>query len=516
MSSIAPESQTLAGSQSLMHKIGSARSWPANLVAAAALLLFAVAWTLHGAIVESGKSLHYDLLEAYAWGQEFQLGYNQHGPFWAWIAGAWFLLFPKTNASFVLLEALNATLGLWGAWRLIGLFVKGWTRHAAALLLVATPFYTFLAFKYNANTILISLWPWTLFFFVRSLDNMSMRDAAWSGGFAAACILSKYYTAILLLTCALSLVFHPNGRRYLFSALPWIAAAIFSVLVLPHAIWALNADAPPVAYAMGLTGKGWAFAAQYAAPFLLNLVLYQGLAAGLIALAWLISRGRIAIEPCNPLPQSRRRFLAVLLLVPPVLTVIFGLAFQLKILPIMAVGIFPLMPLFLMQLAAPLDGWRSFQLAAAVAAAVTVLAVAEAPFERAALLRKAGPSVAEPRRELAARVTEIWHAETNKPLRYAGSMARYANGISFYSADHPSSLIDLTYAKSLWVTPEKIRQFGLLIACAQEDAECLGRAAGLLTGKWKKETIRIGRTAGASQTAPEAAFDIFIIPPQDG
>ncbi len=169
---------------------GSGQPWPSNLAATAGFVLFFAAWTTSEAFLEASKSLHFDLLEAFAWGQEFQLGYNQHGPFWAWIAGAWFLVFPNTNAAFVLLEALNATLGLVGAWLLIGLFARGWTRHAATLLLVATPFYTFQAYKYNANTIFLSLWPWTLFFFVKSLDNMKMRNAVLFGVFAAFSILS--------------------------------------------------------------------------------------------------------------------------------------------------------------------------------------------------------------------------------------------------------------------------------------------------------------------------------------
>ena len=174
-----------------------------------------------------------------------QLGYDKHGPFWAWIAGAWFLLFPASNSSFILLEGLNATLGLWGAWKLIGLFSKGWTRHAANLLLIATPFYTFQAYKYNANTIFLSLWPWTLFFFVKSIDSLKKRDASLFGVFAAASILSKYYAVILLATCALSLLFHPNARRYVLSPLPWITAAVFLALMLPHLLWELHADCPP-------------------------------------------------------------------------------------------------------------------------------------------------------------------------------------------------------------------------------------------------------------------------------
>ncbi len=515
MSSIAPANGAATREPGFHGRIGSVRLWPENLVAAAGLLVFLLAWALHGAIVEAGKSLHYDLLEAYAWGHEFQLGYNQHGPFWAWIAGGWFLLFPNTNASFVLLESLNATLGLLGAWLLIGLFAEGRARQAATLLLVATPFYTFFSFKYNANTIFISLWPWALYFFVKSLDNMKARDAALFGVFAAFCILSKYYAVILLLTCAISLIFHPNGRKYLFSALPWIAAAIFTVLVLPHLIWALKSDAPPVAYAMGLTGKGWLFSMGYIARFLLDVVLYHSVVAAIIFLAWLASRSGTANDRINPLPQSRRRFLSVLVLAPPLLTILFGLCFQLKVVTIMAVGIFPLVPLFLMQFAAPLDGWRLFRLAGSLAVAVTVLAVAASPLERMMAARKGGPSFTAPRRELAERVTAIWRAETNTPLRFAGGEARYANGISFYSSDHPSSLVDLTLGKALWVTPEKLRKYGLLIACEHEDADCLGKASGFLSGPWKQMSLKIGRSIGTKRT-PEVAFDIFIMPPQAG
>src|SRR5262249_32563217 len=168
------------------------RSIPQSLATPAAFLFFFGAWAIHAGITGAGKSLHHDVLEAYAWGQEFQLGYHQHGPFWAWIAGVWFLVFPKSNASFVLLDALNATLGLWGSWRLAGLFVTGPVRHAATLLLIATPFYTFLAYKYNANTIFISLWPWTLYFFIKSLDDFRARDALFFGIFSAAALLSKY------------------------------------------------------------------------------------------------------------------------------------------------------------------------------------------------------------------------------------------------------------------------------------------------------------------------------------
>jgi hypothetical protein len=154
-------------------------------------------------------------------------------------------------------------------------------------------------------------------------------------------------------------------------------------------------------------------------------------------------------------------------------------------------------------------------LAALAAVTVTGVAAAGAPYERAAIVRKAGSSVLEPRRELAVRVTGLWRSETGKPLRYAGGAARYANGIAFYSDDHPSSLVDVSYAKSLWVTPEKIRKSGLLIACGHDDQKCLSDAAGFLTANSKRSSITIARRIGTQQM-PEVVFDIFIIPPSDG
>ncbi len=501
-----------------LHGTGAlTRCWAGRgiLVAAGALLLFAAVWTAHGAIVAGPKALHFDILEAYAWGREFQLGYHKHGPFWAWIAGIWFLVFPATNTSFVVLEALNAALGLLGAWRLNGLFVKGWQRHAATLLLTLTPFYTYMAYKYNANIIFISLWPWALFYFVRSLDRMTLRDAALFGVFAAAAMLSKYYAVVLLLTCALSLAVHPNGRKYLFSALPWAAAATFSILFLPHLVWVLSNGAPTVAYALNVTGQGWLELLRAAGRFLLENGAGHILAAAAIAVAWFASKDAPVRADSGALPQGRRRFLAVLVLAPPALTILFALGFRLVIDPAAGAGVFPLAPLFLMQYAAPLDSWRCFRIAGLAAIAVLFIAVASAPVERAVLIGKGGGSVALPYRELAQQAAVLWHAEAGTPLRYVACRPPYAYAISFYSADHPSSFTNLSYGEAPWVTPAKLKQYGLLIVCAHDDGWCRETALAFLPGHWKELPLSIGHKAG-SRHMPEVRYDIFIMPPQGG
>ena len=462
--------------------------------------------------MEADRALHFDVLEAYAWGQEFQLGYSKHGPFWACVAGAWFSVFPANNTSFVALEAANATFGVLGAWLLIGCFAQGWARHAATLLLLATPFYTFQAYKYNANTIFISLWPWTLYFFVKSIDTIKQRDAAFFAIFAAAAMLSKYYAVILLATCAISLLFHPHARRYLLSPLPWIAGAVFLALTSPHLYWVLKNNAPTVAYAMNRTGNGVIASIGSAVRFLLEISLFH---LGVVAIIFMASRvpPKKIVEFARALSPSRRRFLATLVLAPPLLTVFLGLAFQVKVETIMAVGAFPLAPLFLMQFVSSLDGRRCFKLAATVAAGVTFLTLCSAPIARAVMAaNKNGPSFVFPYRELAASATGVWRSETNAPLRYVGGGNKIANALSFYSRDRPSSFIDMDYGKAPWVTPSMLRQHGLLIACAREDAGCNDRAAAFLSERSKRNTITVERALGTRQMPP-ITFDIYIIPP---
>jgi hypothetical protein len=490
-------------------------SLPQTSAPAAGFAFFFAAWALYGSLIAADRSLHHDLLEAYAWGKEFQLGYNQHPPFWAWLAGLWFLVLPNTNTSFILLSVLNTTIGLAGAWRLIGLFAHGRERNTATLLLLATPFYTFLSYKYNANIIFISLWPWTLYFFVKSLDNMRLGDSVIFSLLAAASMLSKYFAITLLLTCAVSLIFHPNARRYIASPLPYVAAGIFLLLVLPHVIWLVDGSAPPVAYAMYLTGRGWLFSLQNCVRFLAGAGLYHCIVAAIVLFSRHGSRARAEAAHKSLLVTPRDRFLAALVLGPPIFTVIFGLSFQLKISPNMAVGCFPLMPLFLMRLAGPLDLARCYRYSAWTAIAVTIAALLAVPFITAILVQRSNdPVLLEPRKELAAEVTALWRAETGLPLRFVGAATRYANAISFYSSDRPSSLIDLSYAKAPWVKPEKLAAHGLVIACEHEDIFCLAKARKFLAGGWKQRSIEIASSMRGAQ-AREYSFDVFIVPPRE-
>ena len=86
---------------------------------AALLLAHIIVWTSFAVLAHPG-SLHHDMTEGWAWGQEFELGYVKQPPFFSWIAGVWFHIFPRQDWAFYLLSSLNAAIGLAGAWCLAG------------------------------------------------------------------------------------------------------------------------------------------------------------------------------------------------------------------------------------------------------------------------------------------------------------------------------------------------------------------------------------------------------------
>ena len=164
-----------------------------------------------------------DMLEGWAWGQEFQLGYYKHPPLYAWIVGLWFKVFPRVDASYYLLSAINIGAGLLGVWRVSGLLLGKYARLSTVSLLMFAPSYQYPATNFNANTILLSLWPWAAYFFVNPFRQTVGRTGPSSESFGGCALLSKYSSILFLASCFLAALLHPRRRDYFRSAAPYCA-----------------------------------------------------------------------------------------------------------------------------------------------------------------------------------------------------------------------------------------------------------------------------------------------------
>jgi len=476
------------------------------LIGAVALVYAAVS-----ALSTGTGAIHEDMAEAYVWGSHFELGYYKHPPLWAWMAGGWFEVFPRTAWSFALLCAANVVAGLWGAWMLIGRFAHGDRRLAALVLLLVTPFYGFQAYVFNANAIFISLWPWTAYAFVRAMDERRVAPSLIFGAMAAACMLSKYYALVLLLALAPAAIAHPKAKAYFTSLSPWISVAAGALLVAPHAWWLAQSGFLPFHYFGDESGHDAGFSVATAAKLFAGDIALLG---GAIAMVLIAARRRLAATPARlktRLADPRFRVMAILAILPFLLTLVFGLVFRLKLSTNWTIAVFPLAPLLLIDVFDPPDDRRLALWAASLGVLLAAAALVAAPFAPA--LSTASKAV-QPRREAVAAAVAFWRAQTPAPLLVVGGDETYGDAAGFYAPGRPAVFIRFDPAISPWVDVANLPRIGLLALCPANDARCLAGAWRYRTPqtRWTRLVLPSHEKARAA-TAAGYAFIVAATPP---
>lgn len=518
-----PSGQTLGSDdlQNLHQKIGQTKStasaatthakilWQESLRPALLFILaYAIFWSIF-ATVSSGSGVHADALEAYAWGREFALGYYKHPPFWSWVAALWFSIFPKTDFFFYLLSQINGALGLLGAWALIGRFADRRVQIIGTLLLMLMPFYQFNAQRFNANTIFLSLWPWTLYFFIRSVETRHIRYAIACGCLAGLALLSKYYAIILVATCFFAAITHDSRRDYFRSAIPYVTAGVALLIFLPHLVWLVKDGFQPLLYLADRIDQSDRIIANKYFEFIFGNSLYFILpAAVLIFTRW---RGGTEKTPLNLGQNLGSSFFFVVSICPFVLTLVASTIGHTTLGIPFAVGIFALVPLIILSaINPPLD--LAIRYAKTAVGLIALACLAAAYFLPWYYLKYDPKNHSMPRDETADIAMKLWSEETGLRLRYVGGDRDYAMAVTFRSRDDVTEFNNFIFKWTPWVTREKLREFGLLGICQTQDQSCNDHARRFLTSNSKIIEKTIKRQKWNAEGKP-FALNIYIIPP---
>ena len=113
--------------------------------------------------------------------------------------------------------------------------------------------------------------------------------------------------------------------------------------------------------------------------------------------------------------------------------------------------------------------------------------------------------------EVAKEATSLWHANMKGQLKIVAGTRIYAASISFYSADSPSQLIDFSYKNAPWITPQRIKEDGLLIVCASTDVNCLSQSNVFMTANSMRFTRRVAKVL-YGETGSDIEFAFTLIP----
>ena len=207
-----------------------------------------IVWTIVPYL--SNKNLPLDVIEALAWGQDFDLGYNKHPPLSAWIPGLLFKIFGNKDWIYYLLSQVFIVISFIFLWKLSSFFLKNKSQIVLSILVIeGIAFYTFETPQFNVNICQIPLWIGTIYFFFKSIKNNKIIDWIFLGTFAALGFLTKYIFAYLLISLFFYLIFisskkKNNNFNFLYALLT------FFLITAPHFQWLIQNDFTTIYYAL--------------------------------------------------------------------------------------------------------------------------------------------------------------------------------------------------------------------------------------------------------------------------
>ena len=198
----------------------------------------------------SNKNLPLDVIEALAWGQDFDLGYNKHPPLSAWIPGLLFKIFGNKDWIYYLLSQVFILISFIFLWKLSSFFLNKKSHILLSILAIeGIAFYTFDTPQFNVNICQIPLWIGTVYFFFKSIKDNKITDWIFLGVFAALGFLTKYIFVYLLISLFFYLIFIlTKKKRINFKFL--YALLIFFLIIAPHFKWLIQNDFTTLYYAL--------------------------------------------------------------------------------------------------------------------------------------------------------------------------------------------------------------------------------------------------------------------------
>lgn len=216
------------------------------------LVTFTLVWAFVMWFSSGNLDGYHDMLENFAWSQSWDWGTHKHPPLFAWVVGVWFAVFPTGDFSYRLLAYVNVAVGLWGIVSLARRLGLTSLASTAVLLLMWSFPYSTLAAKFNANSQLLSLWPWTAAWLLASWQERGARGYLFSvllGLGAALSMLGKYYSGIFLAGFLVPAFLGSQGRRWFQTPKPYLALLVFFLALAPHIHWLASHDFVSIKYA---------------------------------------------------------------------------------------------------------------------------------------------------------------------------------------------------------------------------------------------------------------------------
>ncbi|MBS0452276.1 MAG: glycosyltransferase family 39 protein [Proteobacteria bacterium] len=449
----------------------SLRQLAAFQVFALVTLVHALVWTLLPTLLLKNASI--DIVEALAWGHEWQMGYEKDPPLWPWITEAITAWSGKSLWTCYLASQLCVATVFLATWQLGRRMTSDREALIGVLLLEGVYYFNFPTPEFNDIVLQMpfaAMFGWLLH---RALVDNRLVDWCLSGLFVGLGLWSRYSMGAYIVPMALFVLLHPQARRRLAQPGPWLLLLTAFLVFLPHMLWIFQSGFISVSY-VGRRAPALGAGSAYAARLLSFFGAQLAALVPMLALAAMLWRWRSTQPRQQSDPGSfNRAYLTVLALGPMAFSVCLSIATQRPPRVMWAAPLLCFVGLFTVTTIRP--ALTSERLRSFGRAWLVVLLFPVVVFALSQLLRPMVPDN-EPRtlfpgRQLASEMTSRWNLEMGEPLRYVIGDTWSAGNAAFYSADRPSALFAHSgYRGNPWVTPEKLKEFGAVLVWDAREA----------------------------------------------
>jgi len=495
-------------------------------------VLHAMLWTMILIQLKAAQDIHFDVAEAFAWGQKFQLGYGKHPPLSGWVAGLWFQIFPVANWSTYALAMATVSCGLVISWFTALRVVDRRRAFFVVLILALYPIFNFKGFKYNPDLLQLVTLPLVVLAYLHAFEKRTARAGLWLGLAGALALMTKYWVLTMIGAVGIAALLHPDRWLFLRSPAPWVAIAALVVAMLPHLWWLKEVDFAPLSYAgdiysltdraqclqlvLGYVGHNFALLAAPLALAALVLALTPGWwtsfrrqPLSLITRSW--SRG-----PNVGVNTSQALNVWIIQIVVAIGPPLGALAFIVYLKTDWGISLFFLVPLALVAIPSlRLPKIAVFYLAA-VWLVITLATLAAAP--RIAALEMIdnpnGASGYSARSELARELTQAWHERFGSRWPVVAGTTEIGEPMTFYSADHPMPYTPGETWSSGLTSLEEARRLGFIGICDTSDYRAKTCNAWMAANAIGAENlVMTTQRFFHGHSGPSTTWKIFIVPP---
>ncbi|WP_432262752.1 glycosyltransferase family 39 protein [Cupriavidus sp. TMH.W2] len=436
----------------------------AGQVFAIATLGHVLLWTLLPSLLLKNASL--DMIEALAWGHEWQLGYEKDPPLWPWITEAITALSGKSLWPCYLAAQLCIGTVFLATWQLGRRMTTNREALVGALLLEGVYYFNYPTPEFNDIVLQMpfaALFGWLLH---RALIDNRLADWCLSGLLAGLGLWTRYSMGAYIAPMAIFVLLHPQARRRLAEPGPWLLVLAALLVFLPHMHWILDSGFISIDY-VGRRAPAVAGSADYLAKLLSFMGAQLAAFIPMLALTAMLWRWRSA-EPRgqSDLRRFNQAYLTVLALGPMAFSIGLSAVTQRPPRVMWAAPLVCFVGLFAATTIRPVltpERLRSFGRAWLVVLLLPALLFVLEQLCRPMIPGREGRTHF-PGQQLASAVTSRWNAETGKRLRYVIGDTWHAGNAAFYSGDRPSALFAHGgYRFSPWVTHEKLKESGAVL-----------------------------------------------------